>query len=213
MMCGSAIVHSCAIRRLILADQDLREQVQSEERLRHRVQALQKASAIEHNKPQLDRATQELQEKEKLYQSREYELYLAECLNGPILKFQYTKLRRDATWFMREVLVRDCSDRGGCCGRQCGCCAKRHSFQRRRRGEGHCTTECECCTSFRGYEILPDEKDKQTKAFRAILDAYGSKHLLNLTNGYFAPVRPHKLFGTEWWKDIFGPPYYDSKVM
>ncbi|CAG7926330.1 unnamed protein product [Penicillium olsonii] len=202
------------IRNLLTEDQNLRKQVQREERLHNQITALQKASAIESSTPELDEITKELQETQKTYARKEHALYKAECLLHPVLKEAYIKLRRDATWFMREGLVQDCADRGGCCGRQCGCCAKRHLSTRRRRGEGHCTTECGCCISSRGYDLPKEEKDKISSEFVGMLESRLSPHFINLANGYISPAKPHGLGKIEsWWKEMFGPDYYDKKIV
>lgn len=54
-----------------------------------------------------------------------------------------------------------CADRGGCCGRTCGCCEEvlleyqrpkwRDSGKVRIKVHSHCTAECACCIQFRGF--------------------------------------------------------------
>ncbi|PWY73403.1 hypothetical protein BO83DRAFT_388765 [Aspergillus eucalypticola CBS 122712] len=56
---------------------------------------------------------------------------------------------------------RKCADRGGCCGRTCGCCEEvLLEYQRpkfwdsgkvRFKVHGHCTAECACCIQFWGF--------------------------------------------------------------
>ncbi|KAJ5371593.1 hypothetical protein N7517_003599 [Penicillium concentricum] len=82
-----------------------------------------KATAIESTRAQLEKANQQLKNAQLQYPRKEYALYRAERRG---LKEVYDSLRRDPKWFMREELVQDCSDRGGCCSRDCGCCAQRH---------------------------------------------------------------------------------------
>jgi hypothetical protein len=62
--------------------------------------------------------------------------------------------RSNHSWYMHPVLVEDCKARGGCCGRDCGCCL---DYQRANSsagvlGAGHCTVKCGCCLESRGSE-------------------------------------------------------------
>ncbi|CDM31728.1 unnamed protein product [Penicillium roqueforti FM164] len=113
---------------LFLAEHALLEVTQCEETLHHRVIALQKATAIESNRAQLEEANKQLEEAQAQYLEKEYALYQAEYALDMHAKDAYDSLRRDAKWFMREEMVQDCSDRGGCCSRECGCCEQRLSF-------------------------------------------------------------------------------------
>lgn len=64
--------------------------------------------------------------------------------------------RSDPKWYMHQVLREDCSKRGGCCGRACGCCHCRDDPQRPLAG-GHCTVECHCCKKARQQSALQQE--------------------------------------------------------
>lgn len=62
--------------------------------------------------------------------------------------------RSNNFWYMHPVLVEDCKARGGCCGRDCGCCL---DYQRANSsggvlGVGHCTLKCGCCLKSRSFE-------------------------------------------------------------
>ncbi|KAL4990606.1 hypothetical protein BDW68DRAFT_174838 [Aspergillus falconensis] len=73
---------------------------------------------------------------------------------------------RRAQWFNERVL---CAERGGCCGRACGCCEKplsKYIVHVIESGQGkgtavpvygHCTAECGCCTGKRGAYV-PDKR-------------------------------------------------------
>jgi hypothetical protein len=87
-------------------------------------------------------------------------LYEAESmLPANPLKRNYEDNRKDPKWYMRKELVADCAGRNGCCSRGCGCCALR-ATESYERGVGHCTVECSCCVSFRGFEPSPMERQE-----------------------------------------------------
>lgn len=119
------------IVNVLLAEHALRELSQVEEMLHHRAMALQKTIAIESDRLQPDKTTavestraklektnQQLKEVQLQYAIDEQILHAATSMLRPYFKVPYDKLRRDPKWFMREELVQDCSDRGGCCGRE-----------------------------------------------------------------------------------------------
>lgn len=71
----------------------------------------------------------------------------------------YSSTRRRSGWHLNRLLRTDCAERGGCCGRVCGCCERPRSITRAFRF-GHCTASCGCCQRSRGFEILRDEEDE-----------------------------------------------------
>ncbi|KAJ5736021.1 uncharacterized protein N7483_001146 [Penicillium malachiteum] len=90
--------------------------------------------------------------------------------------------RPQPEWYLHKTLVQDCVDRGGCCGRACGCCQKRkHQLEPNRRlGVGHCTVECGCCEAAHGFAFTDKQKetmklyyplnpDSDSKYFRKIM--------------------------------------------
>ncbi|OQE24826.1 hypothetical protein PENFLA_c009G00230 [Penicillium flavigenum] len=79
--------------------------------------------------------------------------------DGPLVR-GFELWRGDPKWYMHRVLREDCAGRGGCCGRECGCCLNRNFFWGRERAAGHCTVECGCCQKARGFELSEDEKKK-----------------------------------------------------
>lgn len=108
---------------MLVAEHALRGTVQREEMLQHKVQALQKAADIEpEGKIQLAEANSQLDESRVQCYHRQQALYRAEAMFPTFVKRDYDILRTDDVWYMREEMVRDCSDRGGCCSRGCGCC-------------------------------------------------------------------------------------------
>ena len=149
--------------------------------------ALQKAVAIESDTAQLEEANKQLEEAQAQYPKKEYALYRAEYALDMDSKNAYDSLRRDAKWFMREEMVQECSDRGGCCSRECGCCEQRY-LSERKKGRGHCTIECGCCISFQGFELPKEEKEERSKDLKTRLEGWSPAYVLHLTNCYFCPL-------------------------
>ena len=194
---------------VLLAEHALRELTQREETLHHRSMALQKTIAIESDRLQPDKTTaiestraelektnQQLKEVQLQYARKEQALYEATSMLRPYFKVPYDKLRRDPKWFMREELVQDCSERGGCCGRECGCCAQRgeeKNLSQRKKGRGHCTIECQCCIGFRGFEFPEEDKEEIRRNFEARLGSRRSRYFINLVDWSFCPLKRQML--------------------
>lgn len=71
-------------------------------------------------------------------------------------------------WYLHNTLIDDCADRGGCCGRACGCCRNRELPPTRQSAVGHCTLECICCQrsrDLRSDKIGDKEKERMNKLF------------------------------------------------
>ncbi|KAJ5370169.1 uncharacterized protein N7496_006261 [Penicillium cataractarum] len=156
---GSVRIDSEQVINILVAEYAIRELRQREEALNNRIVALQKAKAIDLECSELDKANEKLEETRAKVPGKEYALYRAVSLLSSYFKDEYDRLRRDTKWFMREEMVQDCVDRGGCCSRGCGCCSQR-PLHNGGKGDGHCTTECWCCTVYRGYEVPEDDKEE-----------------------------------------------------
>jgi hypothetical protein len=80
--------------------------------------------------------------------------------SGPLQR-AFELWRSNPLWYMHPILVEDCKSRGGCCGRDCGCCldAQRANSSAGALGVGHCTLDCGCCIRSRGFE-LSEEREK-----------------------------------------------------
>ncbi|KAJ5982880.1 hypothetical protein N7481_004979 [Penicillium waksmanii] len=105
------------LRDILRAEQDLRELVQLEETLQHRVIAFKKASYIEPDATQIEKIEKQLEETQAKYARKAHDLYECEISIPMELKDAYDSLRHNPKWFMREGMVKDCSQRGGCCSR------------------------------------------------------------------------------------------------
>ncbi|KAJ5569684.1 uncharacterized protein N7459_009114 [Penicillium hispanicum] len=73
--------------------------------------------------------------------------------------------RSHPQWYLHKTLSDDCADRGGCCGRACGCCRDRKLRPERQSGAGHCTVECGCCQQFRGFALTDEAKETMKKLY------------------------------------------------
>ncbi|KAJ5853449.1 hypothetical protein N7534_005992 [Penicillium rubens] len=107
------------------------------------------------------RYNQELEIANREYKRLEHEWRMIRdsFSDGPLVRgFEFW--RGNPKWYMHRVLREDCAGRGGCCGRECGCCLNRKLFGGRARAAGHCTVECGCCQKAGGFELSEDEKAK-----------------------------------------------------
>ena len=73
---------------------------------------------------------------------------------------------------MRDELVQECSDRGGCCSRGWNCCDHRADVSTGAKGletarYGHCTVERWCCINHRGFELSKEMKQRINDNFKA----------------------------------------------
>ncbi|OJJ47406.1 hypothetical protein ASPZODRAFT_1948304 [Penicilliopsis zonata CBS 506.65] len=85
---------------------------------------------------------------------------------GPLTR-GFELWRSHPRWYLHQILVEDCAGRGGCCGRDCGCCFRRHTrtTAARKHSVGHCTTECGCCTRARGFTLSEKTKEVYMEQF------------------------------------------------
>lgn len=171
-----------------LAEYALRGLTQREEALQHKAKALEKASLIDDNRDQLDYVNQELQKIQAEFTAKEYAIYKNESMYPCPFKESHRSLKQEPRWYMREELVRDCSDQGGCCSRGCGCCGKR-DLSIRSKGHGHCTAECWCCIATRGFELPEKEKKNRKDDFKDRLAQEESIYFEMLVNCFFLPLK------------------------
>jgi hypothetical protein len=102
---------------------------------------------------------QELEIANREYKRLEHEWWMIRdsFSDGPLVR-GFELWRGNPKWYMHRVLREDCAHRGGCCGRDCGCCLNRKLLWGREHAVGHCTVECGCCQKARGFELSEDEK-------------------------------------------------------
>lgn len=68
------------------------------------------------------------------------------------LERAFKSCRENPDWYLCTWLRQDCAGRGGCCGRDCGCCEKDES-------RGHCTSVCGSCIRTNGRSDDLDDMD------------------------------------------------------
>ncbi|KAJ5178414.1 uncharacterized protein N7500_001113 [Penicillium coprophilum] len=161
----------------------LRYSVQREESLKQKCQILERKEQTPEVERHIKHNLNLLRDSPKQYWQYERELYKFESsLPAGPLRRAYDTNRSNPKWYLHPDLTNDCAGRGGCCGRQCGCCEKREPTPERPRGLGHCTVECSCCANARGFEILPlgtdniwQETTKRLMEEFADMHHYGNK--------------------------------------
>lgn len=84
--------------------------------------------------------------------------------SGPLTR-AFELWRSHPRWYMHPVLREDCTNKGGCCGRGCGCCVNRAISPARQLGHGHCTVECACCRKARGFDFDTNQKKRVEEWF------------------------------------------------
>lgn len=122
--------------------------------LEEETNALQKSVALEEAGDKNERATETAQIME--YESQLHDLnqeYWDFCrlsgevegeLPAGILRRAFKSCRADPEWYFCPWMRENCAKRGGCCGRDCGCCEMGPSTNCQW-SRGHCTRACGCC--------------------------------------------------------------------
>ena len=172
--------------KVICIEHSLRATVQRVDMVKNKVKALEKAANIENNNTQLNDWKIELEQLQRECWKQDLELYENEQLipEWP-LKQNYDLLRENGAWYMRKELAKDCADRGGCCSRSCGCCGQRHLNSQRKKGIGHCTIECLCCSTYREVELTASDKTELAWKLHNSLENKDPSFLLRMAEAYF----------------------------
>ena len=95
---------------------------------------------------------QELKRLDSEYWEHKYHLRGLEAFSPTFLFGRALQAhRKDPNWYLSDWLRLDCAGRGGCCGRDCGCCEKPRGTHRNCDWDrGHCTGACGCCIRTKG---------------------------------------------------------------
>lgn len=90
--------------------------------------------------------------------------------------------RKHADWYLSGVLREDCANRGGCCGRSCGCCERPRMIVNIDGvcDRGHCTTACSCC--LKAHNI--DGEKLKMKDVDEVHFSSCNRHATRLLRGY-----------------------------
>lgn len=186
LRCPSVTIRRSTVVDLFVAEYTLRLLAQRREVLLFKLTELQlqQEVTIESNESEIQEVTTQLQENQSQLSKGESALLRAEFYLGNVrLKVAYDELRKDAKWFMRQEMVDDCWSWGGCCSRECGCCAKRYLLDK---GAGHCTSECWCCNNSQGSGP-PEIREEVDQSLRSRLEDQHPVHVVNIANWFFTP--------------------------
>ncbi|KAJ5510103.1 hypothetical protein N7453_002206 [Penicillium expansum] len=186
--------HVTLVIDIILAENSLRSTVQREDALINKIRAAKKLTGVDDNDVELGPLEEELKELKKTRCHRVRDLYEEECqLRMGSLRRGYMSVKSNPAWYLREELVEDCIGRGGCCSRDCGCCARRRLSAKDGRGIGHCTVECMCCIHDRGSEFTEKEKRTCDTRLAQTLRSHNPAFVLRIANAYFSKPLVWKL--------------------
>lgn len=186
LRCPSLTVRRSTVVDLFIAEHTLRQMTQRQEFLLCILSELQigQKEPVESNENEIQEVKQQLEDIRPQLLQCESALARAESsFDNVILKLVYDELREDAKWFMRIDMVHDCWGRGGCCGRDCGCCEKRDFLEK---GAGHCTADCWCCNKIRSSGP-PQTKEEIEQSLRTKLEDPRAIFLVNMANWFFTP--------------------------
>lgn len=117
---------------LIMIDVEMRQIIQREIYVQEEIKALQKSL-------ELDEESDKTEKSKKKAQLEAYEAHLCGLnrrywdfrhfsgkfesnMPSGILRRAFKSCRSDPEWYLCSWLREDCARRGGCCGRNCGCC-------------------------------------------------------------------------------------------
>lgn len=143
------------IQEIINIENDLMGTVQRETFVREELEAVN-ANPTPGNESQIAKIEEELRILLCLYiyESDLYDSIVALCPEESFargfLEWRRQHLSPDFRW--------ECARKGGCCGRDCGCCEKPRSTTRGKARHGHCTGECGCCRRERRDKLSSRER-------------------------------------------------------
>lgn len=168
---------------IMITEYVLREIVQREHALKIKARVSEKIATDKHEEARYDEQLRDLSQE---YTKAEWEFYLAESMLpiGPV-KRSYDILRQSPAWYLREELVEDCARRGGCCGRNCGCCKTRQSATKRIKGIGHCTLSCQCCSNERGFKYTTHQRQQMVLDLENHFYDHNPAYVIKMADSYF----------------------------
>jgi hypothetical protein len=173
-----------AFVKVIVAEMTLRGLIQRCDSIEKK---LEQPVSTPEDKAKVKEWEEEIQGLQKEICMEQHALYRCEAfLPHRPLKQMYDALRENSTWYCRPELVKDCAERGGCCGRSCRCCQKRHLTTQRTKGIGHCTIDCSCCSEMRGADPTPEERAAILKMLTEMLRSPNPAYLVKMIGAYFS---------------------------
>lgn len=106
---------------------------------------------------------EELQSLKKQIMDHSRQFWRLEAGAPTAVQKSFRTCRSNPNWYLGAWLRQDCARRGGCCGRDCGCCEKARGQTHQRWNHGHCTTACGCC--IRTHGIPADSVESELPVF------------------------------------------------
>lgn len=185
-------------QRVIETDIEARWIVQRERYLQEEVQALQKSLKLpaDDDKKKDMKALQsqmDTYEKELRCLNTEYSTYsrLKWQLEGDMpdgaIGRAFKAYRKDPDWYQCKWLRQDCAGRGGCCGRNCGCCENAREISKGSHhgwNQGHCTSACGCCIRTLGYPDGEMDRQKDIRDFPFDAVSYNTRYSGRIFRAY-----------------------------
>lgn len=139
---------------IIRGDIKARWITQREIYLQEEVHSLHKSLSLstddEEASSRLKEYEEELQSLKKQIMDHSRQFWQLEAGAPTAVQKSFRTCRSNPNWYLGEWLRQDCARRGGCCGRDCGCCEKARGQTHQRWNHGHCTTACGCCVRTHG---------------------------------------------------------------
>lgn len=184
---GLQIVEKGKLFEILRLDYHIRLLAQREESLNHKVRAWTKTIDIGNDMEQLPVGDFDFKIRSAQAQriKNEFTIFRLVSELPSWVTDHLCSLRRDRLWYMRKEMVYDCADRGGCCSRGCGCCARR-SLSNTTRIRGHCTMECWCCISFRDPSLTEEDQTSIALDMDRLIE--NSNYVQKMANCYFRPL-------------------------
>jgi hypothetical protein len=181
---------------VIIALTRLQEIAQREDGLKKQLRVQREQVAADskdgEDKAQIQNLEEEMKGLQRKWWHQEQELFRTEQSIPSTLRERYRSVQQHPKSYMNPLLTEDCTGRGGCCSRECGCCWKRPASSQRRKAFGHCTVECECCIQNRGFELTEEEKEQNRQAFEDLLWGRSPWYALAMAVGYFVEPKEAK---------------------
>ncbi|OJJ30251.1 hypothetical protein ASPWEDRAFT_176920 [Aspergillus wentii DTO 134E9] len=189
-------------KEVIVLDFTGRWIVQREIYVQEKIQALKKAAELSASEsdeqksiaPQISACKDELENLNGQYWSYHTDVWGKEgnIPPGPLHR-GYKACRKNPNWYLLSWLRQDCAGRGGCCGRDRGCCERPRNTHRAF-NRGHCTNACGCCIRTRR---IPDTVVKVEDN----IDKFPFD-MVELSNRYSVHINRAYIWGIEDWEKL-----------
>ena len=172
-------------QQVVEADIEARWIIQREAYIQEEICALKRLGDTDLvTNPQLNAYETELQRLNTCYWNNKKTIWKLEG-NVPtgVVTRAFRACRADPNWYLSAWLRRDCAGRGGCCGRECGCCEK-VGAHRGQHSRGHCTSACGCCIRTQGRLTSEYDRPSDMDDFPFDIDSYEEAYSKRIFQAY-----------------------------